>query len=407
MKFYQIGLVALSVFTFSGCMGQPSIAKIDEAEAFKYIKQSEAEYEKIKSSVSNEKMHAKWIQAANKTEPCKLYVGYSPNDDRTLKDDYKIFWDGKCKDGYAYGLGRELERGLLTSLDAIAIYSGGKNEPEYFVQKDNLAHATIEGDLKNDNVVVTTIIDDGLKFHIEYRYGHFGSHKNAGIDFVTTISPFYDAKQYVKKYPNFYYEIPDWSNDEFSRIGYIFGQFDAKYKPFGYGFQITKQGIIEAGEKFNGSLMRRVQLPKSFIDNANSILNEIKNAGQVAINAQQKALMVKQQYKDTICKDSVKVSFMDNKEYKAICRENEEAATLKQKIDKKLAEIEKQKQAKRQQQNDQRLIQAREAEANAAQKQAAAAQDAVFWNNLNQQNTNFQLQQLNNRLMLQNLGVKY
>ena len=91
MKFYQIGLVALSVFTFSGCMGQPSIAKIDEAEAFKYIKQSEAEYEKIKSSVSNEKMHAKWIQAANKTEPCKLYVGYSPNDDRTLKDDYKIF----------------------------------------------------------------------------------------------------------------------------------------------------------------------------------------------------------------------------------------------------------------------------------------------------------------------------
>ena len=98
---------------------------------------------------------------------------------------------------------------------------------------------------------------------------------------------------------------------------------------------------------------------------------------------------------------------MDNEEYKAICRENEEAAAIKQKIDKKLAEIEKQKQAKRQQQNDQRLIQAREAEANAAQKQAAAAQDAVFWNNLNQQNTNLQLQQLNNRLMLQNLGVKY
>lgn len=398
--------MALGIFIFSGCMGQPSIAKIDETEAFKYIKQSEAEYEKIKSSKSGEETHIKWIQAANKTEPCKLFVGYS-NDDRTLKDGYKIFWDGKCKDGYAYGLGRELERGLLTSLDAIAIYSGGKNEPEYFIQKDNLTHVTTEGDLKNDNVVVTKIIDDGLKFHIDYRYGHFGSRENVGIDLITTGSPLYDAIRHVKAYPNFYYEIVDSSNDEFSPNKYIFSQFDRKFKAYGYGFQTTKRGAIQAGEIHNNSLIRMVQLPKSFIDNVNSILNEINNAGRVAINAQQKALMVKQQYKDTICKDSVKVSFMDNEEYKAICRENEEAAAIKQKIDKKLAEIEKQKQAKRQQQNDQRLIQAREAEANAAQKQAAAAQDAVFWNNLNQQNTNLQLQQLNNRLMLQNLGVKY
>ena len=75
----------------------------------------------------------------------------------------------------------------------------------------------------------------------------------------------------------------------------------------------------------------------------------MKEEMQVAINAQQKALMVKQQYKDKICKENVKVDFIDNNEYKAICNENQTIAQLKTKIDAKLAQIEQQKQAKRQQ----------------------------------------------------------
>ena len=83
MQIFKYSLVGvLGAFIFSGCTG--SIVQIDDTEAFSYIKKYEAEYEQIKSNTQNTEMPVKWIQAANKKEPCKLYVGYNPNDDRTL-----------------------------------------------------------------------------------------------------------------------------------------------------------------------------------------------------------------------------------------------------------------------------------------------------------------------------------
>ena len=92
---------------------------------------------------------------------------------------------------------------------------------------------------------------------------------------------------------------------------------------------------------------------------------------------------------------------------------DEKIAELKIKIDAKLAQIEQQKQAKRQQQNEQRLIQAREAEAMAAQRRAAAAEQAnnqASWDSVNRSiqnmNNNMQMQQLNNNLMRYNFMPK-
>lgn len=391
---------------FSACTGQPSIAKIDENEAFKYVKQYETEYQQIKSNAANIEMPVKWIQAANKTETCKMFVGYNPNDDRTQKDGYKIFWDGKCKNGYAYGLGREMERGFLTNLDAIALYSGEKKEPQYFIQKDNLAHISMEGDVNNGNYVKTTIKDDGMNFDIWYQYGHFPN-KPADIGLFINSNPFSDQITYIKAYPNFAYVIGDVSNDEFNLNKYNYNMVDGKRSQLnGFVFSVAKNNIRYSTEQNFGQGVRRVLLPQAYLNHMGNTFNEVKNAGQIAIDAQKKALMVKQQYKETICKDSVKVVFIDNKEYKAICNENEQVAILKEKMDKRLAQIEKEKEVKRGQMNQKRLIQAREAEAAAAQRQADAAETANFNQSLQNLNNNLQMQQLNNNLMMNNLMPK-
>lgn len=405
MQIFKYSLVGvLGAFIFSGCTG--SIAQIDDTEAFSYIKKYEVEYEQLKSNSQNTKMPVKWIQAANKKEPCKLYVGYNPNDDRTLKDGYKIFWDGNCKNGYASGLGREFERGFLTNLDAIALYSGGEKEPEYFIQKDNLENKTIEGDINNGNLVLTTVVDDGINFDIWYQYGHF-AYKPADIRLFINSSPFSDEVTYIKEYLNFGYVIGDVSNDEFNQSKYNYNVVDAKSKQAnGFGFSVGKNNIRYSGEQNYGQMIRRVLLPQSYLNHMGNIFNEVKNAGQVAIDAQKKALMVKQQYKESICKDSVKVDFIDNKEYKAICNENEQIAILKEKMDKRLAQIEKEKEVKRGQMNQQRLIQAREAEATAAQRRADAAEQANFNQSMQNLNNNIQMQQLNNNLMMNNLMPK-
>lgn len=405
MQIFKYSLVGvLGAFIFSGCTG--SIVQIDDTEAFSYIKKYEAEYQQIKSNSQNTEMPVKWIQATNKKEPCKLFIGYNPNDDRTLKDGYKIFWDGECKNGYAYGLGREFEKGFLTNLEAIALYSGGEKKPEYFIQKDNLSNITMEGDITNGNYVKTIIKDDGINFDIWYQYGHF-QENIVDIGSFINSNPFSDQITYIKAYPNFAYVIGDLSNDEFSQYKYNYNMVDGKRKQLnGFVFSVSKNNIRFASQQNYGQFVRHVDIPQSYLNHIGNVFNEVKNAGQVAIDAQKKALMVKQQYKDIICKDSVKVDFMDNNEYKAICNEDKKLAELKKKMDTKLAQIEQQKQAKRQQQNEQRLIQAREAEANAAMRKAKAAEDANFNQSMQNFNNNLQMQQLNNNLMMNNLMPK-
>ena len=61
---------------------------------------------------------------------------------------------------------------------------------------------------------------------------------------------------------------------------------------------------------------------------------------------------------------------MHDHKYKAICNEDEKISKLKNKIDTKITVLERKKQIKLQQQNEQRLIQAREVEAEAAQSAA-------------------------------------
>ena len=120
-----------------------------------------------------------------------MYVGTSSQNDRTNDPEYKIFWDGNCKKGYAYGLGREFERGTLTNMEAIAIYSGKKEEPKYFIQKYNLNNILMEGDLTNGYFVRTLIKDEGLNFDINYQYGFFPS-KTLQPALIIYSSPFSD-----------------------------------------------------------------------------------------------------------------------------------------------------------------------------------------------------------------------
>lgn len=385
----------------SGCASTPRIPTVDENEAFKYERKYLAEYEQLKNNFSDQSA-VKWVQPANKKPPCKVYVGISKTEDRTLDDNYKIYWDGDCKNGYANGLGREFERGTVLNMEALAIYQGKQQEPQYFVQTYHLDNITQEGDISNRYFVETTINEDNYNFDINYKYGFFGSTENP-YHLITTNSPFSDNSVYYKQYPNFAYVLYDMSNNEFEKRRYQFNMHH-NGKANGFGFSTPKAGATASGETTNGTIVRRVILPNSYFTKISHISNEVKEAGQKAINAQKHALKVKKQYMNRICKKSVSVNFINNSEYKKICNESKYYANLKDNMDVKLAKINKQKQQKREQQNQQKLINAQVSQANAAARSASAAEQANItqsWQNIN---NNLQMQQLNNNLMFMRMG---
>ena len=142
----------------------------------------------------------------------------------------------------------------------------------------------------------------------------------------------------------------------------------------GYSIALYKNGQSKSAEMVDDQIVKFVQLPNSYLQRANDILNEIKSEVNIALQAQQKARAVKEKYLAKICKSSVKVNFMDDEEYKAICHEKEEFARLQPKINAKLAQIEQAKQNKREQIYRERIARAAERQVQAAESQAAAAQ---------------------------------
>ena len=176
--------------------------------------------------------------------------------------------------------------------------------------------------------------------------------------------------------------------------------------------------------KFN-----KVDLPIEYKNKSDEIIKEIKEAQQKAVEAQAQAQVVKKQYLNKICKDSIKVSFMDNDDYKSICnnkKEKELYSKINDKLQKmskeKITRLEQQRYNEQQRQQEQYRNQQLEIERQklaAQQSQAQAAQmNAYFnqqrmnqqgfqnlnnslnnsWNETQMQMQNMQMQNLNNNL---------
>ena len=85
MKILKYGLLVATMYLFNGCVGQPSIPKVEEAEVGTYEKNYMTEYEKIKKQYENYTPTFRWVQPKNKKEECKVYVSIDPTDDKTIK----------------------------------------------------------------------------------------------------------------------------------------------------------------------------------------------------------------------------------------------------------------------------------------------------------------------------------
>ena len=398
-------ILSLVISACSTLSQRTQLPKISDNAANKYIDNSLKEYNNIITNNPTVKNNVKWMQARNKKEACKVYLEYRNDNDSSLDDDYKIFWDGKCKNGYAYGLGREFvldDSGIIS--ESLAIYKKLALKPTYYIESHPLQNTTIEGDINNHYTVQTTTVNDDYNFNISYIYGYLGFDNKPNL--INTGSPFSDSISYMKQYPNFGHRIDDTINDEFSSNRYTANMYKSNGQMHGFWFSVRKNGAVISGESTNGKTMSRLLLPKSYFDKIGLIINEIKQAGTKALKAQEQALLIKKKYKRKICKPSVKVTFMDNYEYKSICRAN----PLIEKFNTKMAEVNNEKQRLREQQFRNRQIDAQNRQANrqmefqrrqvkAAERQASAAEEsagaAQRANNMTQtQNLNKSLQQM-------------
>lgn len=139
----------------------------------------------------------------------------------------------------------------------------------------------------------------------------------------------------------------------------------------------------------------RVHLPQSYMEELSKTVEDISEHIKKAEMASNESIAIYQQYKNKICKDNIKVDFMNNDDYKSICNFTE---NLNDKIVKRQKDLEAERQVKRENMRQERIAQAQEVQARAQIEAAQAQKRANAWNQFNQQLNQFN-QQINQSAM--------
>lgn len=304
------------------------------------------------------KYNTAYVQPSNKKEPCKIYMSYSDNK-YFEEDSWKVFWDGSCKNGFATGLGREIEKADMIDKWQISVYKKGKAS-NYLIQKDILNDMLIEG-IGNDDKSFLVITDIKVKQNdIEVITAAGERNSKTGINLLVTNSPFWNGSYiYTKEYMGFRYKYINNQANDSTNLEFDFFIENPKNGKNGWAFSKYRDKALISGEWVNNKASQ-LNLPKIYNDKADAIIKEVSNAQQKAYQAQLQAQKIKKQYLKRICKDSVKVTFMDNDDYKDICHPKSELTIMKKinaKLDKiseaKIAKLEQEKYNAQQQKEEQ------------------------------------------------------
>ena len=97
----------------AACATGPQAITYEEASAFERSLLA-------RETAPPERPELLFVQPVNKTESCKLPTSQGQLD----RPNFRAFWDGECKDGFAFGLGRDIAISDTHHVEEITIHDG-------------------------------------------------------------------------------------------------------------------------------------------------------------------------------------------------------------------------------------------------------------------------------------------
>lgn len=364
----KFSLLLPSILLAAGCS---SVPQVSDQDATAYLRQIQAPSYQFKPQEITQ-----WVQAMNKKEPCKLFMGSNAQQGKWWDSpDAKVYWDGQCKNGHAYGLGREFvddSKGLAATIGS---YPGGEVEPLYeqaaFFDKGMYAY----GDLKASKALAIGVQDNAMGFQmVSVLTNRVGDVQYARQEALGSNSVGY-AKVFSNGYIFKLTEIKDLSNPLAMTMIVI-----KDGKETGYRVEKYKNGAVQ-GVSHQGSQPQVVQLPVSIANFYQAQVAEILQKLGESQEAYRQSLVTVARYKRQICENRVKPGFVPEDKYFQICSEEGDLQPYQSKI----AGV---SQRMREQQQADADRQAQMAQANAQLQASQAIQNQQFVNSLNQFSAN-------------------
>lgn len=353
-----------------------------------------------------------YTQPVNKTEPCKV-----PTNKKQLeRKNFRAYWDGDCKGGYAYGLGREIALSDTHHLEEVTVYKGnGDSNGQPFVVVDYVQNRSIYAvkgvDDGSDSGSIENITFKNTDFSVEYTV--FSTDGKGRSRFFKS-SPFAPTKFIVNRShgnPDYvledFSEFPDTSLNQAEMAIYAANPITGR--PIGFrivhfrGGAIQHQKLAADGK----TAVELVELPQEYIAKVSEAISEAQAAMQKASADASKAQQMEREYLHMACAAGYSIKGVPPKDMgiaRQICTWREQWKEPFAKAEAKYKqEMEQKRQDIAQSEQQRAYIVAQQAQAAAAEREAFSASMARLNQSLESQTKSAmqQANQMNQQLQYQ------
>lgn len=264
-----------------------------------------------------------FTQPVNKTEPCKLPTSQDQLDRRN----FRAYWDGDCKNGFAYGLGRDIAISDTHHFEEITIHDGADkfniNRP--YVWYDFVNNTTYYG-MSGKSYPA----ESGMYRRINNTQESFGIEDSSGLtdesgnSLVLVTSPFNPLRYYRNQHGNVEYRLTDYTGipGASNTASSVIEIFDRKSRVAG-GVRILqfKNGTVEHQKLDSGGQIVEplVVIPQEYINHLQSKIMEIQEAIAIASISVQKAQQMEREYLYMACNGKHSIKGLDHETATKIC----------------------------------------------------------------------------------------
>lgn len=267
-----------------------------------------------------QKAEQMYTQPVNKKVPCKLPT----TKDQVERRNFRAYWDGQCKNGYAYGLGRDIAISDTHHMEEITMHDGSEDSSRatavtYDFVNNQVRYHVSGGEYPESSDVNEAIYDTMNGFNVLYTIMTVDRLGNSlGMQF----SPFSPVRILLDVESQIVYRFTQntlASAASPSEVTFISEIINPKTRTPG-GVSVVRYGNGQVQHLLiEGSQKSLVQLPDDYLSHLNEKLSEAWNAQQAANLNVEPARQMEREYLHMVCNGKYSISGLDNETSTLIC----------------------------------------------------------------------------------------
>ena len=261
-----------------------------------------------------------FVQPVNKREPCKLPTSQEQLD----RNNFRAYWDGGCKDGYAFGLGRDIAIADTQHTEEITIHNG---------TGDNIGSPGVSYDFVNNWVryyvpaekfPASTWMFEEIKnnesgFFVSYTTGVTDDSGNSA---VVINSPLRPERILVSDQRSVAYRFTDYSGVPAVDPGaatFSIETINPKTKVAGGVVMVRHASGQVSHLKLNGASREQIVLPTDYINEVIGKINVTQDALKLAQSNLERARQMEREYLYLACNGKYSIEGLGNDIVTKIC----------------------------------------------------------------------------------------